>query len=194
MPEDLVPRILSPAYFHHYNNTQTAESKLEENKKSRSFKKQAENVAEPQLVLGMGPVQTSFWRLSKLVPIEAVTKNLRTFWGKSQEEKVPTDITRDESMEVGQSLEIRERPDGISLTPIPDKGDQNANSHTAGASKPWSRVPSLPSYVPFGEVKILYLFSQSNSDIVYDFYPLSGNHWLTLSSIGVGSVCFKCWV
>lgn len=164
MPEDLVPRILSPAYFHHYNNTQTAESKLEENSKSTSFKKRAENGAEPQLVLGMGPVQTSFWRLSKLVPIEAVTKNLRTFWGKSQEDKVSPDMADDESVEVGQSLEIRERPDGISLTPIPDNGDQNANSNAAGASKPWGRVPSLPSYVPFGEVKVLS-FSQSNSDI-----------------------------
>lgn len=156
MPEDLVPRILSPAYFHHYNNTQPAESTVEDNKKSANFKKRTENGAEPQLVLGMGPVQTSFWRLSKLVPVEAISKNLRTFWGKSQEDKGLPDMADDESVEVGQSLEIRERPDGICLTPIPDKVGQNTNSNAAEASKPWGRVPSLPSYVPFGEVKHLY--------------------------------------
>ncbi|XP_078156316.1 lipase class 3 family protein isoform X2 [Carex rostrata] len=155
MPEDLVPRILSPAYFHHYNNTQPAESTVGENKKSVNFKKRTENGTEPQLVLGMGPVQTSFWRLSKLVPVEAISKNLRTFWGKSQEDKGLPDMADDESVEVGQSLEIRERPDGICLTPIPDKVGQNANSNAAEASKPWGRVPSLPSYVPFGELYLL---------------------------------------
>ncbi|KAJ4814837.1 Lipase class 3-like [Rhynchospora pubera] len=168
MPEDLVPRILSPAYFHHYNNTQSAEPKLEGNKKSANSIKQTENGTEPQLVLGLGPVQTSFWRLSKLVPIEAVTRNLRTFWGKSQDAKVLHDTTDDETVEVGQSLEICERPDGISLTPIPDKGDQKANSNAAEASKPWGRVPSLPSYVPFGELYLLGDLSvKSLSDAEY---------------------------
>ena len=79
-----MPRILSPAYFHHYN-AQTSEASSEnttdvksEKDKGTSTERAEENNGE-QLVLGVGPVQKSLWRLSKLVPLEGVRKSLNIF-------------------------------------------------------------------------------------------------------------------
>ncbi|KAJ1279184.1 hypothetical protein BS78_04G135800 [Paspalum vaginatum] len=186
IPEDLVPRILSPAYFHHYN-AQTAEVssvnkadvKYEENTKANAEKSQGTN--REQLVLGVGPVQKSLWRLSKLVPLEGVRKSLSVIQKNTNVfGKAPSQFDNylqskvDDSEEEPQSLEIQEGSQGIALTPLSDKdgGDTEDNNRTekinaseVEGSKRWSRVPSLPSYVPFGE---LYLLGDSSVNTLSD--------------------------
>lgn len=168
-----MPRILSPAYFHHYNaqtpDNTNAKSDEENDAKSVCSK---ENNGE-QLVLGVGPVQKSLWRLSKLVPLEGVRKSLSVLQKQTNIfGKAPSQLDNflqskvDESEEGLQSLEIQEGSEGIALTPLSDKdgGLTEENNKTdktnvseVGGSKRWNRVPSLPSYVPFGEVSN-YLF------------------------------------
>ncbi|XP_008811656.2 uncharacterized protein LOC103722760 isoform X2 [Phoenix dactylifera] len=192
IPEDLVPRILSPAYFHHYS-TQTVQTSFDAGFTGTSFVKREEGTKKTsletlkkidgkQLVLGLGPVQTSFWRLLKLVPLEAVQKHLHVFrkGGNKNEEasSIPDSGMQsmiDETEAEPQPLEIQEGPDGISLNPLPDadKGLIEANSSQiygkssagAGNSKRWRRVPYLPSYVPFGQ---LYLLGNSSVESLSD--------------------------
>lgn len=135
IPEDLVPRILSPAYFHHYNarslpipsdggaSVSTSESS-ELSLLKQKTEKAKDNEGE-QLVLGVGPVQNSFWRLSRLVPLEGVRKQLYRYRGKKVE-PLETSTTDSVSMpsvnditNTPQSLEIQEGSDGISLRPLP---------------------------------------------------------------------------
>ncbi|VAI57570.1 unnamed protein product [Triticum turgidum subsp. durum] len=186
IPEDVVPRILSPAYFHHYN-AQTTEASFanrvdvrsEENKKI-STEGAVDNNRE-QLVLGVGPVQKSLWRLSKLVPVEGVRKSLSVLQKQANIfEKASTQLDSylqakvDESEEEPWSLEIQEGSEGIALTPLSDNHGgtteehnrtEKINSSKVGCSKRWSRVPSLPSYIPFGE---LYLLGDSSVTTLSD--------------------------
>ncbi|KAL9273644.1 EDS1-like protein, partial [Drosera capensis] len=175
IPEDLVPRILSPAYFHHYNaqttssvvNGETAALSLPrqgEQGKSKTGK-QKDNGGE-RLVLGVGPVQTSFWRLSRLVPLDAVRRHLSNFGGNrafNEQSTGANPVTTLVDDDVPESLEIQEGSDGVSLKPLPgsDKkaseadamakffGKRSGNSEDNVA---WRGVPYLPSYVPFGQV------------------------------------------
>ena len=75
-------------------------------------------------------------------------------------------LTVDETEAEPQSLEIEEGYEGISLNPLPDKEDRGPsetngapvdakNSIRVGTSRRWRRVPYLPSYVPFGQVRVL---------------------------------------
>lgn len=174
----MVPRILSPAYFHHYNaQPQPVTSENETN--SLSLRKQEEGVGKPkandgeQLVLGVGPVQRSFWRLSRLVPLEG----LRRQFSKHRERRINSVETNslpdslantliEEEVVEPQSLEIQESSDGISLKPFPEtdkhplevstngKTNTKLNAMTGDEGK-WRRVPYLPSYVPFGQVDIM---------------------------------------
>jgi hypothetical protein len=137
-----------------------------------------EGVAKPkandgeQLVLGVGPVQKSFWRLSRLVPIEG----LRRQFSKHQERRLNSvetnslpdslaDTLIEEEVVQPRSLEIQESSDGISLKPFPETDKHslevstsrktNAKSNNInGDEGKWNRVPYLPSYVPFGQVDI----------------------------------------
>ncbi|KAJ3675759.1 hypothetical protein LUZ60_004801 [Juncus effusus] len=173
IPEDLVPRILSPAYFHHYNNTTQTLKSDSKPQNSNPNSNSNSNLNEPPLVLGLGPVQTSFWRLSKLVPIQAVTKNLnkiRNVGNVINNNKRNGDGVMREKVdeEAAQSLEIFEGSEGISLTPLPDtdarfferkssKNNNNNNNIVNGSNNNGGgiRVPSLPSYVPFGQLYLL---------------------------------------
>lgn len=182
IPEDLVPRILSPAYFHHYN-AQPLSMPAENGTNKKSMLKSEEAVGKrkvnegERLVLGLGPVQTSIWRLSRLVPLEGVRRQFNKYRGSkvaavetsSQSDSVATTVVDDDIVEP-QSLEIQEGSDGISLKPISDTDkevpDVASNGKLAGKSitrsgdnRRWRRVPSLPSYVPFGE---LYLLENSS--------------------------------
>lgn len=174
IPEDLVPRLLSPAYFHHYNaqplnvSPETRGTNLLTNKREEGAEKPKEKDGE-QLVLGLGPVQTSFWRLSKLVPLESVRRQVNKYREKhkatvgtfSASDSVSTALLEDDVVEP-QSLEIEEGLDGISLKPISDSDNcPPANVKAAkknGVSRNWRRVPYLPSYVPFGQVCFLILY------------------------------------
>lgn len=202
IPEDLVPRILSPAYFHHYNAqplsmatdvgiTNSLMSKRDEDLENSRAEKPKENDGE-QLVLGLGPVQNSFWRLSRLVPLEAVRRQFNKYKGK-QAGPVNTSTVADSSVASSiddavaapQSLEIQEGSDGISLKPFADtdKGQQEVttagrlagkSNSTSGVSSAWQRVPYLPSYVPFGQ---LYLLGNSSVE------SLSGAEYSKLTSV-----------
>ncbi|XP_059660049.1 uncharacterized protein LOC132306606 isoform X2 [Cornus florida] len=195
IPEDLVPRILSPAYFHHYNaqclpmpvDTGTTSLLMPKQK----AEKQKENEGE-RLVLGLGPVQNSVWRLSRLVPLEGVRRQFNKYMGK-QVDPLETISANDSSMtssfddvvSAPQSLEIEEGSDGISLKPISDmeksaqgefkNGKSSGKSNTNGGdSRAWRRVPYLPSYVPFGQ---LYLLGDSSVE------SLSGAEYSKLTSV-----------
>lgn len=166
-----MPRILSPAYFHHYNaqpSSVSADVHGEEVEKSRA-EKLKENGGE-QLVIGLGPVQRSFWRLSKLVPLSGFRSHFNRYRGRKidpVDSSTVTDSALTSSIEditdEPQSLEIREGSDGISLKPLSDPKTQSLdatseklveknNSDTEEGRK-WRRVPSLPLYVPFGQVR-----------------------------------------
>ncbi|KAF7825870.1 lipase class 3 family protein [Senna tora] len=198
IPEDLVPRILSPAYFHHYNaQPQLVPGENETNslsliKHGQGVEKDKENEGE-QLVLGMGPVQRSFWRLSRLVPLEGLRRQLskhRERQASSTEtaalpDSLSTALIEEEVGEP-QSLEIQEGSDSISLKPLPKndkhamevttdgKTDTKSNTIT-GDKRKWRRVPYLPSYVPFGQ---LYLLGNSSVE------ALSGAEYSKLTSVG----------
>lgn len=150
--------------------------KCEEGTKKTSLET-PKNIDGKQLVLGLGPVQTSFWRLLKLVPLEGVQKHLHVFRrGRNKNEEASsiadsgTQSMIDEAEAQPQPLEIQEGPDGISLNPLPDadRGLVEANSSQiygkssagVGNSKRWHRVPYLPSYVPFGQVVIIFFWFQ----------------------------------
>ncbi|KAL4323371.1 hypothetical protein GQ457_11G003890 [Hibiscus cannabinus] len=199
IPEDLIPRILSPAYFHHYNaqslfmssdaeSTILSTSKNEQGSQKGKEEKLNENEGE-QLVLGVGPIQGPFWRLSRLVPLEGVRRQFRKYTGKQDDPIEPSaadsttaPLISDEG--VGpQFLEIQEGTDGISLKPFsdPDNGASDTGSgkftgktNGSGDNKRWSRVPSLPSYVPFGQ---LYLLGNSSVE------SLSGVEYSNLTSV-----------
>ncbi|TVU00669.1 hypothetical protein EJB05_53896, partial [Eragrostis curvula] len=186
IPEDLVPRILSPAYFHHYN-AQTPEASIVNKTDAKPEENVGTTTERPkesngeQLVLGVGPVQKSLWRLSKLVPLEGVRKSLSLLQKQANVVgKASSQLDNylqskvDESDEEPRSLEIQEGSEGIALTPLSDKDEGHAednnrtekiNAAEAGGSKRWSRVPSLPSYVPFGE---LYLLGDSSVNTLSD--------------------------
>lgn len=174
-----MPRILSPAYFHHYNvvtshqtpaeaQTSVLMSKPGEKLRKQKAERTKENEGE-QLVLGLGPVQNSFWRLSRLVPLEGVRRQLDRVWGK----KVPPEnslisdsgVTSsiDDTVTSPQYLEIQEDSDGISLRPLPETDadatgevkngkSRGKNSTNHANKKAWRPMPTLPSYVPFGQV------------------------------------------
>lgn len=138
-------------------------------KNEQGVEKDKENGRE-RLVLGMGPVQRSFWSLSRLVPLVGLRRQLskhRESQASSMETTLVPDSFASTSIEEEavepQSLEIQEGSDSISLKPLPNtdkhaleatangKTDNKANT-IAGDKGAWRRVPSLPSYVPFGQV------------------------------------------
>ncbi|XVF21301.1 hypothetical protein REPUB_Repub12eG0079100 [Reevesia pubescens] len=199
IPEDLVPRILSPAYFHHYNeqsslmssvmeSTSLSTSKNEKGSQKGKAEKLKETEGE-QLVIGVGPVQGPFWRLSRLVPLEGVRRQFNKYRGKQVDPIEPsaadsTTVSSIEDVVVGpQSLEIQEGTDGISLKPFADNdngasetgsGKLTEKNNDSGDSKRWHRVPSLPSYIPFGQ---LYLLGNSSVE------SLSGAEYSKLTSV-----------
>jgi len=189
IPEDLIPRFLSPAYFHHYNaqtatatiDTGTATSlttkKGDEREESRAGKlkyNQGEKLKKSggeQLVLGLGPVQTPFWRLSRLVPIEGIRKHLTGQKGNqvSVKTSVPDFATSlNQNIDTPHSLEIEEGSDSVSLKPMSKSSERVLDSGTAEKpterssnsgvdSRSWGPVPYLPSYVPFGQVSLSFV-------------------------------------
>lgn len=174
-----MPRILSPAYFHHYNAQPLSVSPSEATKITLSGNEEGSNQLKvdklkgndkEQLVLGMGPVQTSVWRLSRLVPLEGVKRQFSKYTGRkvdpvkssSVTDAASTPLVEDNDVEP-QLLEIEEGLDGVSLKPLSDE-DKAENTMETGTRVPeksnmkssqgqkWQQVPYLPQYVPFGQV------------------------------------------
>ncbi|KAJ4825059.1 hypothetical protein Tsubulata_034668 [Turnera subulata] len=200
IPEDLVPRILSPAYFHHYNaqpvsiraEVETSGQPVSQHQEiEKSGSQKAKGNDEGQLVLGLGPVQTSFWRLSKLVPLEGVRKQINKYKGKQvaplERASVPNsdEPSIEDVVAETQSLEIQEDSDGISLKPMskakggplddamPGKADEKISSQSVD-KRDWRQVPYFPAYVPFGQ---LYLLGNSSVEL------LSGAEYSKLTSV-----------
>ncbi|MBA0653147.1 hypothetical protein Goklo_020349 [Gossypium klotzschianum] len=219
IPEDLVPRLLSPAYFHHYNaqsllmpsgmeNNSLPTSKNEQGLQKGKPERLKDNEGE-QLVIGVGPVQGPFWRLSRLVPLEGVRRQFKKYSRKQIDPIEPsaTDSKTASSIEdvvVGpQSLEIQEGTDGISLKPIANtdncesdtgSGKLTDKNNGSGDNKRWHSVPSLPSYVPFGQVHIMKEYF-----LVHSFVCISINlklHMHEALSLGefVSGITLRCRV
>ncbi|KAL4354416.1 hypothetical protein GQ457_06G028030 [Hibiscus cannabinus] len=199
IPEDLVPRILSPAYFDHYNTQSLLLSSDMENASLSTLKNEqgsqkgkAEKLKESegeQLVIGVGPVQGPFWRLSRLVPLEGVKRQFKKYSRKQVDPIEPsaagprTASSIEDVVVEPQSLEIQEGTDGISLKPFADtdncesdtgSGKLTEKNNGSGDNNRWRRVPSLPSYVPFGQ---LYLLENSSVE------SLSGAEYSKLTSV-----------
>ncbi|XP_014492124.1 uncharacterized protein LOC106754600 isoform X1 [Vigna radiata var. radiata] len=194
IPEDLVPRILSPAYFHHYNaQTQPGPSENEtDSSLLRKHKHGSGKLNTEQLVLGVGPVQRSFWRLSRLVPLEGLRRQFSTGRERpissNERNSLPDSLANtlnEEEVVAPQLLEIQEGSDGISLKPLPEADKHSlevpingktdtTNNVMTGDEKKWRRVPYLPSYVPFGQ---LYLLGNSAVE------SLSGAEYSKLTSV-----------
>ncbi|XP_051143282.1 uncharacterized protein LOC127259746 isoform X2 [Andrographis paniculata] len=198
IPEDLVPRILSPAYFHHYNdqnplgpaNVEPSQPMLKYGKRLDKQKvEKSKEIEGEQLVLGLGPVQNSFWRLSRLVPIDGLRNQIYRFRGAKVDpiERSPvvdaTATSIDDIVTAPQSLEIEEGSDGISLHPLTEKNEavssgvkngKSPGTSSSGDRRTWRRIPSLPSYVPFGH---LYLLGNSAVE------SLSGSEYSKLTSV-----------
>ncbi|XP_057834847.1 uncharacterized protein LOC131045291 isoform X2 [Cryptomeria japonica] len=203
IPEDVVPRILSPAYFQHYR-AQASEGSSDSGAYKSSSRyddygligemssqiKSKPNEAD-HLVLGLGPIQKSFRRLSKFVPSMSTHKQFNWFGRKEKMDATLTEAdpvvtsAMDERETSLQSLEIQEGMNGISLTPVSDVGksfmDISTDTQTSqgreaksGERVHWHRVPSFPSYVPFGE---LYLLGKSSVE------PLSASEYTKLTSV-----------
>jgi hypothetical protein len=142
-------------------------SKHEERTEKPRAQKPKENEGE-QLVMGLGPVQTSFWRLAKLVPLEGFRRQYNKYNGKQVHPIEATSAANSarpsiENVAEPQSLEIQEGSDGISLKPLSDSNNGLTNEAMTGKvaektnaksenKRNWNRVPYLPSYVPFGQV------------------------------------------
>ncbi|PKU73452.1 uncharacterized protein LOC110108576 isoform X1 [Dendrobium catenatum] len=193
IPEDLVPRLLSPAYFHHYNSQSlqsTSDAALVDasvvnfaNSTMQLQTLKSKGSSGEQLVLGLGPVQMPFWRLSKLVTLEGVRKHLNILRRGGSKDEKPSSIVGHNSPTLlfaeaeaePQSLEIQEGAEGISLKPISDTQtlSPEGNSKTfngrsgvgSGYTSRWKRVPYLPSYVPFGQ---LFLLRNSSVELLSD--------------------------
>lgn len=192
IPEDVIPRILSPAYFQHYR-TQAVEllsqQIVPENGREQIKVGQVVKVAgkdEPQMALGIASSPNPFWRLSKLVPLTGVQTPIQWLKGKRKEadDGGPSSPTNGEGQvsagAVLKPLEIHEDSDGVALTsPEANASDTKLEQvKPGGVATPWLErvpsLPSLPSYVPFGQ---LYLLEK------YSVEPLSASEYTQLTSV-----------
>ncbi|KAH9331781.1 hypothetical protein KI387_003889 [Taxus chinensis] len=199
IPEDVVPRILSPAYFQHYfgrfteNNSQHGSSNPSLTNAGNGLNVEGERLQKPKqtegesLVLGLGPVESSFQRLSRLVPILGVQKQLDWLRGRKKEPETSEQessgsSSKEVSSPVVQSVEIQEEADGLHFRPLPNADKsfcmKNESSGTKEAKNretvKWHRVPSFPTYVPFGQ---LHLLAKSSVE------PLSASEYASLTSV-----------
>ncbi|XP_057869239.1 uncharacterized protein LOC131076201 isoform X2 [Cryptomeria japonica] len=199
IPEDIVPRILSPAYFQHYfgqlseNNSQygsfnsSSENVGNQSNVDRERLQKSKQTEDESLVLGLGPVQNSLQRLSRLVPLSGVQKQLDWLRRSKKETKTSEQgnlgsSSKESSSPVVQSLEIQEGADGLSVRQLPNVDESSfRKNELAGAKETkgrenlkWHRIPSFPTYVPFGQ---LHLLAKSSVE------PLSASEYASLTSV-----------
>ncbi|KAL2611034.1 hypothetical protein R1flu_022726 [Riccia fluitans] len=182
IPEDLVPRLLSPGYFQHYRlATVAVEPEAESLDKKENGAEKVESpevsssVDNDRMVLGLGPFPRYLWRLPKLVPITGnprLFRWIKTARGEQKEasgwQESPTVTNADSS-----STDIQEDSDGPPLTELtlntetdvePPLDTEKAGTVAVKADdkdtkkgNPATWVPRspIPSYVPFGELFLL---------------------------------------
>lgn len=194
IPEDLIPRILSPAYFQHYRSqssiSQPQGSMISGSKADQlgetvsSRLKETSNEGE-RLVLGLGPLQNSLWRISKLVPLVGGPKpsKSKSLDAKDEISNSSSSFSLKDEL-LPESLAIQEGAEAVALTSLTQITDDKRSVSEPGkapSTEPrsntvdWrSRVPSLPSYVPFGQ---LLLLQKSSVE------PLSASEYTQLTSM-----------
>jgi pimeloyl-ACP methyl ester carboxylesterase len=192
IPEDVIPRILSPAYFEHYRSQTTttappaaAVAAVLPEQTPREEVRNGDKTEGSQIVLA---TPNPFWRLPKLVPLAAVPMtSLQWLKGKRKEDD-NGELANSNEGEVGataaaaaapassQLLEIREDSEGVELESKPPSGSDG--KLPGGVAAEWldrvPSLPSLPSYVPFGQ---LYLLDKLSVQ------PLSTSEYTQLSSV-----------
>jgi hypothetical protein len=190
IPEDIIPRILSPAYFRHYRSQavdfiglQTMEEQVDTNGNLA-----LKNRNGDQMALGIGPVPSPFWRIPRLVPLASVQKSVQWFKSRGEEAETGRQVAGTNSegdVTPVQPLEIKEATDRVALASVSSESNlaaQDLKPVTSGKREQspvrpadWrNRVPSLPSYVPFGQ---LYLLEKTSVE------ALSASEYTQLTSM-----------
>ena len=181
IPEDVIPRILSPAYFEHFRSQivepsvsvlQNGVPKDEADKKqSGQMVQETKSEGEP-LVAGVGSTSLNpFWRVSRLAPLAGAGVQTSVQWlkGKRKEAvngqlETPANGEGDVATTSGstQALKIHEDSQGVALGEDEAKlasGDAKLELKPGAVAAEWLErvpsLPSLPSYVPFGELYLL---------------------------------------
>jgi hypothetical protein len=173
IPEDVIPRILSPAYFEHFRS-QTAEPTVSvqqngvpkdevDKKQSGQMVLEAKNEEVP-LVVGVGPTPPNpFWRISRLAPLAGAGVQTSMQWLKGKR-KEAINGEGDAATTSGstQALKTHEGSERVALVEGEAKiasGDGKPELKPGGVAAEWLErvpsLPSLPSYVPFGELYLL---------------------------------------
>lgn len=173
IPEDLVPRLLSPGYFQHYRSPVDVVAEvplMEEENRTAAHSENGNAVDSDRMVLGLGPFSKYMWRLPRLAPIVGTPRRFRWLKGAQEQEKVfgGQESSSDSNTEV-TPVDIEEEPDGGALTVVTSESEtkvelpvgtekaivvSSTKDGKGGNPASWltTRVPPLPSYVPFGEV------------------------------------------
>ncbi|BBN16438.1 hypothetical protein MPTK1_7g06310 [Marchantia polymorpha subsp. ruderalis] len=176
IPEDLVPRLLSPGYFQHYRSPVDVVAEvplMEEENRTAAHSENGNAVDSDRMVLGLGPFSKYMWRLPRLAPIVGTPRRFRWLKGAQEQEKVfgGQESSSDSNTEV-TPVDIEEEPDGGALTVVTSESEtkvelpvgtekaivvSSTKDGKGGNPASWltTRVPPLPSYVPFGELFIL---------------------------------------
>lgn len=189
IPEDLIPRILSPAYFHQYRlqaqrqaglvdstasslgGSKETQASLVDNRKleQSTATTEAEGMSD---ALGLSPLQSSLERLSALVPLIG---GPRPFYRlKSSLSKKSNSSLKSEDSKL-EPLALKEVSGAASMASVSQSVDIDRSELVKSAAADWrNRVPSLPSYVPFGQLFFLEKLSVE---------PLSASEYTLLTSM-----------
>lgn len=199
IPEDLIPRILSPAYFQQYRSQAKPQEGLIDSMAntlsgakdnqlglidSRKLERSLASAATEGKPdgLGLSPLQSSLKRLSALVPLIGGPKPFHPLKSKKPFLKgnLPTKSNTTFKSE-GSSLEplaLKEVAGAASMASVSQSVDIDRSASVelakSGAADWRNRVPSLPSYVPFGQ---LFLLEKSSVE------PLSASEYTLLTSM-----------
>ncbi|KAH7286299.1 hypothetical protein KP509_33G068100 [Ceratopteris richardii] len=201
IPEDLIPRILSPAYFQHFRSQSqqigesldsltTLASDPKEVDASEHVHNDTPNLEQGvpvasaegmSVIADSSPLHNSLQRLSALVPFVA---GRRPFHPLKNTNHLSKDGLKQNNEQSSKDEKLNETPVNVkglaeptSLAPLSRSVNTEgiASPELSGSTVNWrNRVPSLPSYVPFGQ---LFLLEKSSVG------PLSASEYTLLTSM-----------
>ncbi|KAL3682223.1 hypothetical protein R1sor_000245 [Riccia sorocarpa] len=183
IPEDLVPRLLSPGYFQHYRLAKgAAEAVAQPLEKEEDAGENGEAPEIPgavengRMILGLGPFPKYMWRLPKLVPLVGKPKRfqwIKTAGGEQKEASGGQESSAVANADAS-SADNQENQDGAAaLTVLTSENEtgieavldtEKATTLTVkgddkdikkGNPANWVPRSPIPSYVPFGELFLL---------------------------------------
>lgn len=170
IPEDLIPRILSPAYFQQYRSqaqqqgglidsmantlggSKETQPGLGDNSKLEqgTANTEAEGMSD---ALGSSPLKSSLQRLSALVPLIG---GPRPFYRLKSNLSTKSNTSLKSEGSSLEPLALKEVSGAASMASVSQSVDIDRSELAKSAATDWrNRVPSLPSYVPFGQVCFL---------------------------------------